>query len=127
MSARGSTLVALVVALSVLGALAAIGMPSYVAYSEGGREAQCASNRHALETAERACSLDHNGKACLDMTTLVKSGYLESRPTCGSGGRYVWIVSDPDDSRYPSMGCSKHHFPNGDDKAEMDAAPSARG
>ncbi len=127
MRPRGSTMVEVVVGISVLVALAAMGAPSYLVYTEAGREAQCASNRHALEAAERACSLDSNGKACLGMNTLVKSGYLEGRPTCASGGRYVWIAGHPDDPSYPSMGCSKHYFPHDEETVERDAAPAARG
>ena len=108
---RGSTLVEVVRAVALVGALAAIGMPSYLAYTEEGREAQCAANRHRLEAAERACALDNKGTPCLGMNELIKSGYLDAKPTCASGGKYVWIVNDAHDPRYPSMGCSKHWFP----------------
>src|SRR6185436_11198712 len=56
---RGSSLVELIVAMCVLGAILALGMPGYHWYGEEGRAAQCATNRHALEAAERACALKH--------------------------------------------------------------------
>ena len=106
----GTTAVEVTVALAVFGALLALGMPNYAAYTEDGREAQCANNRHALEEAERACALD-NGAPCLTPKKLAGSGYLRTPPTCASGGTYVWIVSDPADPEYPKVGCSKHFFP----------------
>ncbi len=111
MKASGWTAVEAAVGLSVFGALLAIGVPGYVGYSEHGREAQCASNRHAIEAAERACALDNKGTPCLAARKLATSGYLGTMPTCGSGGKYVWIVSDAADPEYPKIGCSKHFFP----------------
>lgn len=110
-AARGSTLVELMVTISLIGALAAIGMPNYLSYTENGREAQCATNRHTLEAAERACALDNGGKPCLKTKKLAKSGYLGATPTCASGGKYVWIVTDADQPDYPKAGCSKHFYP----------------
>lgn len=107
----GSTFVEVLRAVSFAGALAAIGMPNYLAYTEEGREAQCTANRHQLEAAERACALDNNGKPCLSMSKLIKSGYLDAKLTCTSGGKYVWIANHAGDPKYPSMGCSKHSFP----------------
>ena len=108
----GSTLVELIVAMSIFGALLSIGMPNYLSYTEQGREAQCASNRHTLEAAERACALDNGGKPCLKTKKLANSGYLTGAATCASGGKYVWVVSDATQPDYPVMGCSKHFFPS---------------
>jgi len=110
--ATGATLVEVLVAVAVIGALAAIGIPQYHGYTERGREAQCAHNRYTIETAERACALDNNGKPCLGIRKLVKSGYLSGRLTCPSGGRYVWATRDPQDPHYPTIGCSKHSWPS---------------
>ena len=107
---RGSTLVELLVVMTVMGALLSIGMPNYLSYTEQGREAQCASNRHSLESAERACALDNMGKPCLSAKKLASSGYMDARPTCASGGKYIWIVSKAADPAYPKAGCSKHFF-----------------
>ena len=112
MKAPGWTAVEAVVGLSVFGALLAIGVPGYVGYTEHGRDVQCAKNRHALEAAERACAIDHKGQPCLTAPKLETSGYLGTMPTCASGGKYVWIVSEPADPDYPKVGCSKHYFPD---------------
>jgi type II secretory pathway pseudopilin PulG len=114
MSRRRSTMVEVTVVLAVLGALLAIGTPSYVDYAEQRREAQCADNRRALEDAERACARDNDGEPCLRPKKLVEGGYLRTLPTCASGGTYVWIVTDPADPTYPKIGCSKHFFPERD-------------
>jgi type II secretory pathway pseudopilin PulG len=110
--ARGSSLVELIVAMCVLGAILALGMPSYHGYGEEGRAAQCATNRHAIEAAERACALKHDGQPCLTPSMLAESGYLGTIPGCASGGTYVWIVGDPAQPGYPKIGCSKHFFPH---------------
>jgi type II secretory pathway pseudopilin PulG len=112
---RGSSLVELTVGLSIFGALLALGMPGWRRYGEEGRAAQCATNRHALEVAERACAVNRDGKACLSMKTLTESGYLSATPTCASDGTYVWIA-DAAQPGYPKMGCSKHFFPPGSEE-----------
>jgi type II secretory pathway pseudopilin PulG len=105
----GTTLVEVLVAVSVLGALAAIGIPQYASYSEHGREAQCVARRHHVEEAERACALE-TGKPCLTAAALHESGYIHGMPSCPSGGTYVWLKDDPTDPRAPELGCSKHHW-----------------
>ena len=107
--AKGATLVELLVTIAVIGALAAIGIPQYASYTEQGREAQCVANRHNIEEAARACTLDA-GRPCLTTKELVGSGYLEGMPACPSGGKYVWLNDDPADPKAPIMGCSKHYW-----------------
>jgi prepilin-type N-terminal cleavage/methylation domain-containing protein len=106
---RGSTLVELLVAIAVIGALSAIGIPQYASYTEKGREAQCTANRHNIESASRACGLD-TGVPCFTTGELVKSGYMSGMPECPSGGTYVWLKDDPADPDAPKMGCSKHYW-----------------
>ncbi len=106
---RGTTLVEVLVAVAVIGALASIGIPQYASYTEKGREAQCIANRHNVESASRACTLD-TGKSCLTTSELVKSGYMSGMPSCPSGGEYVWLKDDPSDREAPKMGCSKHYW-----------------
>ncbi len=111
----GATLVEVLVAVSVLGALAAIGIPQYASYTERGREAQCVANRHNMEEAARACAAE-KGKPCLTTQELVDSGYLDGMPKCPSGGTYVWLKDDPSDPEAPKMGCSKHYWDPGEER-----------
>jgi type II secretory pathway pseudopilin PulG len=108
-SAAGETLLEVLVAVSVIGALASIGIPQYAGYTERGREAQCMANRHKVEAAERACAVD-KGRPCLRAETLGESGYIDAMPACPSGGSYVWLKDDPSDPEFPKMGCSKHYW-----------------
>jgi prepilin-type N-terminal cleavage/methylation domain-containing protein len=122
-NSQGTTLVEVLVAVAVIGALAAIGIPQYASYTEKGREAQCISNRHNVESASRACTLE-TGKPCLTTGELVKSGYMDGMPTCPSDGNYVWLKDDPSDPESPKMGCSKHYW---DAEQERHAAGGGKG
>ena len=106
---RGTTLVEVLVAVAVIGALSAIGIPQYASYTEKGREAQCIANRHNVESASRACTLE-TGKPCLTTGELVKrwrslSKSVRTRSTvswnsgssaaAGTGAPEAWCASEP--------------------------------
>jgi competence protein ComGC len=108
--AQGSTVVELLVALFIIGALASLAMPQYMSYVEHAKAAQCAENRHVLESAESACAL-RRGKPCLSTGRLIASGYLNAPVRCPSGGKYVWLGRDFGHPQYPQLACSKHFLP----------------
>lgn len=110
LDARGSTLVELMATLTIIGAIASIGMPQYLLYTEQSKAAQCQANRVTMEKAEYACALDR-GKPCVNTKLLQASGYLDAQPKCPTGGKYVWAGKAADDPNYPHVACSKHGIP----------------
>ena len=98
-SAAGFTLVELVVVIALIGVLLSIAAPQLAAYLEQGRKAKCLSNRYNIEQDERSYYLHNNAPSLV----------IDSRYQCASGGTYVWLVSDPATSEYPSVGCSLHY------------------
>ena len=94
----GFTLLEVLVVIALIGALAAIALPHYLAYVRRAQATACAANRRNIEMAEREQFVRTNQA---DLT--VASGFR-----CPAGGEYVWIVNDPGDPDYPEIGCSVH-------------------
>jgi len=100
----GFSLLEVMVAITIMGALASIAIPQYAAYREKARAASCLSNRHHIEMEERTYFLDHD----------VPNLEIDELYSCPSGGEYVWLISDPNDPDYPKIGCSIHGNGDGD-------------
>lgn len=94
----GFSLLELMVVIFILAALASIAIPRYVVYRQQALAAECLSNRHQAEMAERAYFLEY------DQPSLA----IADTYSCPSGGVYVWLVSDPEVSGYPKLICSLH-------------------
>jgi len=95
---KGFTLLEIMVVLAIIGALATITLPHYVIYREKSMTAAFQSNRRHIEMDELANYLDNK----------TPSTTIDARWKCPSGGTYVWLVSDPQDPDYPTVGCSIH-------------------
>ncbi|RLC19967.1 MAG: hypothetical protein DRH56_10730 [Deltaproteobacteria bacterium] len=95
----GFTLIEIIVAIAIIAALASIAIPQYAAYLARARAARCLANRYHIEMDERAYFLEHNAPSL----------HIDERYTCPCGGTYIWLVSDPNDPRYPKVGCSVHY------------------
>ena len=105
-NSEGFTLLELMVVIAIIGALASIAMPQYASYTVKARAAHCLANRYHIEMDERAYFLDHD----------VPNLKIDDLWSCPSGGEYVWLISDPNDSDYPKIGCSIHFWPSEDGK-----------
>lgn len=95
----GFTLLEVAVVVVVLAALAATAMAQYAASRKKAEATACLSNRRNIEMEETAYYVQ-NGVASLKMSQIY---------ACPSGGVYVWLVSNPQDERYPRAGCSVHY------------------
>jgi len=96
-NSRGHTLIELMVAIAIIGALVSIAIPQYSSHREKALAAHCMVNRYSLRNEEREYFL------------LNDQPRLQTEPyECPTGGIYVWFVSDPEEPHYPKIVCSFH-------------------
>lgn len=95
----GFSLLELIVVIALVGVLLTLALPQFAAYFERGNKAKCLANRYHIEQDEKAYYLQNNAASLA----------IDSRYQCPSGGVYVWLVSDPAATGYPSVGCSRHY------------------
>ena len=113
-ASKGFALLELVVVVAVIGVLTSVAMPNYLSYKVETKTTACQANRRNIEAAENAYYIQNNSPGL-----TIPGSY-----TCPSGGTYVWLVSNPEDSRYPRTGCSVHY---GDPAPEPDRAGTGGG
>ncbi|MBW1643858.1 MAG: type II secretion system protein, partial [Deltaproteobacteria bacterium] len=95
---KGFTLLEVMVVIAIMGVLASIAMPQYLAYRQKAYAAHCTANRYHIEMIEREYFIEY------DLANLI----IDESYKCPSGGVYVWLVSDTNDPGYPKVGCSIH-------------------
>lgn len=110
----GFTLIELLMVFIIIGALASIAIPHYANYGKKALEAQCKANRYHIEMEEHAYFVEH------DKPNLK----IDNKYSCPSGGIYVWLVMDPEDPRYPQIGCSQHFEETLEAPAQPEEEPS---
>lgn len=98
---NGFSLLETLTVIAIIGTLVVIGLPSYLRHRDQAKALACLANRFQAETAEASHYL----------TNSAPSLAIEERFGCPSGGRLIWIVSDPQVPGYPRLGCSVHYFP----------------
>jgi len=97
---HGFSLLELMIVLSIIGILVTIAVPNFKANREKAYEAECKANRYHIELEETAYYNEHN-----NISLSIGNKYK-----CPSGGVYIWLVSDPEDTDYPKIGCSLHEI-----------------
>ena len=95
---KGFTLLEVMVVIAIIGVLASIAMPQYLAHRQKAYAAHCTANRYYIEMIEREYFVGY------DLANLI----IDESYKCPSGGVYVWLVSDTNDPEYPGVGCSIH-------------------
>jgi Tfp pilus assembly protein PilE len=84
---RGMTVVEATIILAILLLLAAISMPAFFQNQQKKRAAECAMNLDSIATACKHFASEKGGFP-KNLSELVPA-YLESVPTCPSGGAYT--------------------------------------
>ncbi|MCK4532247.1 DUF1080 domain-containing protein [bacterium] len=118
---RGFTLIELVMVVIIILTMATVGVIKYDEADRKVRVTQCLVNRVAIEDAERRYYYTKD-EPCLNISKLVKEGFLDKMPTCAGGGQYIWISTSTLSSSYPMVGCSVHYwyFWEGDSNSETE-------
>ena len=105
----GFTIIELLMVFVIIGTLASIAIPQYASYRAKAVAAHCLANRYNIEMDESAYFPDHDSPSLK----------IDDSYKCLSEGEYVWLISDPNDSGYPKIGCSIH-FGGSEDEKDKD-------
>lgn len=92
----GFTLIELMIVMLIIGILASIAIPSYLASMKSAKEAVLKEDLHVMRDAIDSYTMD-KGKAPQSLDDLVQSGYLKSIPTDPmTHANDSWVTSTDD-------------------------------
>ncbi len=110
-SEHGFTLIEMVVALFIVSVMMAVAIPNLQVAGVNAARTGCEANQRMVHAALTEYYLDHHGYPS-DSTTeaivadLKQNGYLDSTPTCASGGTYTITIAP--DGLSATVSCSSH-------------------
>jgi len=98
-SARGFTLVEIMIVITIISVLMMLVSFSYVSIRDKIRKTSCMENMRVIYKAATLCQTERSIEGNnLTVKMLHEEGYMRRRPTCPSGGKY-WIQGEKDKLR----------------------------
>lgn len=95
-SESGFTLVELMIVMLIIGVLAAVAVPSFIASIRNAKEAALKEDLHVMRDAIESYTMDKN-KAPQSLDDLVQNGYLKTIPEDPmTHSRDTWVTSTDD-------------------------------
>lgn len=122
-SARGFTLMELLVVMSLIVLLTSIGLMAYQTSVQRGREAVLKEDLFRMRDAIDQFYVD-KGKYPVELTELVSAGYLRAVPAdpmTGSADTWQLIPAEPDPNN-PSGDLGVYNIKSGSDKVAIDGS-----
>jgi general secretion pathway protein G len=123
-SARGFTLLELMIVLSLIVLLAGIGMTGYRSTVQRGREAVLAEDLFRMRDAIDQFHVDKN-KYPVDLSELVAAGYLRAIPVdpmTNSADSWQLVPAEPDPAN-PSAELGVYDVKSGSERVGLDGRP----
>lgn len=119
-TAKGFTLVEIMIVVAIIGILIAIAVPGFIKARETSRNRACQENQTKIDGAIQQYILENNEKD-LDTSALQAGGlplligadnFLKSEPKCPSDG--IYAVRATAGAVGEGVSCTVHVFPTGD-------------
>lgn len=110
-SRKGFTLVEIMIAVVIIGLLAAMAIPAFSKVNQSSKAKTCVNNLRQIAGAKDQYFLEYGGEPNVPLDTLIEpDGYIKATPICPAGGNYTNPLP-PDVNPECDSGDTGHVFP----------------